>query len=393
MNGLSPYNIISTKKSQSSPLWNKGFTIVELLIVVVVIAILATITIVAYNSVTRSAEEASIKTDLSQASKKLELYKINNEDYPAGNAITAFAVIGYTTTDGTDYNYSLSGSGYCLDVTKNNQTFHITNTTGTPQEGECTNGPIANGDPMQSMTSNQCSALTTFTGSNEEAVMTLTDSRGGTERTYRVAKLADGNCWMLDNLKLGSTSGAITITPSDSDVVSNFDLPPIQGAGAATDFNNPYVYGPVTGDSGEGATNYGYLYNWTAATAGAGLADNAPYSICPARWRLPTVSPDDEFAMLNARMNHPSASVPSASGGNGFYQNWQHSGPFKGVFSGRYSGTNFNSQGSYGRLWSSSPNTSIATYAFYASFSTSGASMGNSAGTRSNGFGVRCLLN
>lgn len=62
---------------------NRGFTIVELLIVVVIIGILAAIVIVAYNGVTQLAKESSIKSDLSNAKKKLELYKADNGSYPA----------------------------------------------------------------------------------------------------------------------------------------------------------------------------------------------------------------------------------------------------------------------------------------------------------------------
>jgi len=49
---------MSIKNKQS------GFTIVELLIVIVVIAILATITFVAYGGIQRSAAEATLKSDL-----------------------------------------------------------------------------------------------------------------------------------------------------------------------------------------------------------------------------------------------------------------------------------------------------------------------------------------
>ena len=44
----------------------KGFTIVELLIVIVVIAILATITIVAYNGVSQRAKESATQNAVSQ---------------------------------------------------------------------------------------------------------------------------------------------------------------------------------------------------------------------------------------------------------------------------------------------------------------------------------------
>tara|TARA_B100001245_G_scaffold100561_1_gene73094 strand:- start:8937 stop:9464 length:528 start_codon:yes stop_codon:yes gene_type:complete len=64
----------------------KGFTIVELLIVVVVIGILAAIVIVAYNGIQNSANEAAVKSDLAQFAKNLEIYKTKNGAYPSSRS-------------------------------------------------------------------------------------------------------------------------------------------------------------------------------------------------------------------------------------------------------------------------------------------------------------------
>lgn len=52
-----------------------GFTIVELLIVIVVIAILAAITIVSYNGVTQRSQAAAVASDLRATFKGFMLYK------------------------------------------------------------------------------------------------------------------------------------------------------------------------------------------------------------------------------------------------------------------------------------------------------------------------------
>lgn len=65
----------------------QGFTIVELLVVIVVIAILAAITIVAYNGIRNRADAARASATADQFAKVLKLYSVNNNGtYPSSAA-------------------------------------------------------------------------------------------------------------------------------------------------------------------------------------------------------------------------------------------------------------------------------------------------------------------
>jgi prepilin-type N-terminal cleavage/methylation domain-containing protein len=69
-----------------------GFTIVELLVVIVVIGILAAITLVSYNGITQKAIVSGIQSDLTNASQQLKIYYQLYSSYPTtmvGNCPTA----------------------------------------------------------------------------------------------------------------------------------------------------------------------------------------------------------------------------------------------------------------------------------------------------------------
>lgn len=66
---------------------HKAFTLVELLIVIVVIAILASISVVAYNGIQARAIDSEKASEVSTIHKKLQMYKIDNGHYPCVNDI------------------------------------------------------------------------------------------------------------------------------------------------------------------------------------------------------------------------------------------------------------------------------------------------------------------
>ncbi len=145
---------------------------------------------------------------------------------------------------------------------------------------------------------------------------TLLDDRDadgtGTKKSYKVRKLADGNCWMVENLEydllalynngkrgIGSKNDGSTFEMTDANLAT--------GVAGYYDVTTRNAYNYVINQNTKPLTNitrYSYLgdvtgqteyyYNWTAATAGQGSTSDTTDgitidgSICPAGWRLPT---------------------------------------------------------------------------------------------------------
>lgn len=72
--------------------YKSGFTIIELLIVIIIIAILAAITIVAYNGVQGNARLSVMREDISTINEAINRYYVEHGTYPFGSPATGAAI-------------------------------------------------------------------------------------------------------------------------------------------------------------------------------------------------------------------------------------------------------------------------------------------------------------
>ena len=115
-----------------------AFTIVELLIVIVIIGILASITIVSFSGITNQANIATVQSDLNSNGRKLQLYFTQYGSYPTAldgsncpSAPTADSNYCLKLTSGnTLYSYTGNTSTYTLRLTKGSLAYQITPDTG-----------------------------------------------------------------------------------------------------------------------------------------------------------------------------------------------------------------------------------------------------------------------
>jgi general secretion pathway protein G len=89
-----------------------GFSLVELLVVSTIIALLATIGIVSYSSLSRQSRDSRRQADLQQLRSALEFYRSDNDSYPQAltDLVPSQHILSVPEDPKSDYDYE-----YCPD--------------------------------------------------------------------------------------------------------------------------------------------------------------------------------------------------------------------------------------------------------------------------------------
>ena len=376
--------------------------------------------------------------------------------YPNGNGVVGSMGCQTVSTSATNAtllasNFSREGYGFAGWST----TFDYSDSTGFygPQEtitfdaGTYTGSNpglslyarwIKSADNLQGWTG--CSSLATG------AVTALTDQRDND--TYAVAKLADGNCWMIENLRLDNTNsdnstgtlsqgyatGFIGLAdpeaPWADDSIAN-SLYSTDGSTAATisgnglgdrfpRYNgvntpssasdrpqNPTANDATNSTSNAGMYSYGNYYTWAAAAADFSetwnIGDYNTKSICPTGWSIPRggdksrESTNDFWTYIVTNLNGGTNPANYDSSNTPYYTGKAEAGPVANalraypnnfVYSGFINNNLVRNSGSSGYYWSST-----AQYIIAHRLILSGNSVypGTSSNGKSDGASVRCF--
>ena len=304
------------------------------------------------------------------------------------------------------------------------------------------------GNPVYLQGWTGCSAMTATTYDSTTSTLTvakdsitaLTDQRDN--EVYTIAKLADGNCWMIENLRI-STAGTVGNNVNDSSV-TNQSL--AQGYGGvftgladaesanfsnSTTANTLYSTTNITGSnqgyrfprynesnktanvtpsqtqnitSANAHTNfnntiysYGNYYTWAAAIAdttdytATNAHTNVATSLCPTGWHLPYGNTGSSGTNLGNTSGgfYYLANRMTATASNTVNSNKFRTFPNNFIYAGYWNGGSAFNRGNYGWYWSASAVNYGSAYnlALLSTYITPG----NNYYSKYYGYSVRCV--
>ena len=204
---------------------------------------------------------------------------------------------------------------------------------------------------------------------------------GSNAVSYTIRKLADGNCWMSENLKL-------TLSTSHSYEVATFSGGTTSWTPNQTSTQDAYNYAITPNTQANISVNgkNEWYYPWYAATAGQGTQTTNPtitQSICPKGWKLPNGSTNaaPSFQSLATAYNIDNNSAGSTK---------LRSSPLSFYYAGVYNSDGLSDSAGGGYYWSASSNADNTNRAYSLYFRTDRVLAQGDAG-KPYGLSVRCV--
>ena len=114
----------------------EGFTLIEMLVVIGIIGVLASLVLVGLGPARESSRDARRISNLNQIRNLLEVYYLKNNGYPANLSSLGDKYVSLVGEEAAIYGYTKTGTGYYLGVdTEGNQLGSVK--TGTAGEVQC----------------------------------------------------------------------------------------------------------------------------------------------------------------------------------------------------------------------------------------------------------------
>src|SRR5680860_143406 len=245
------------------PYSNPGFTIVELLVVIVVIGILAAITIVSYSGISQKATVVSLISDLDNASKQLKLYQVEYSSFP-------------TTLTSNCPTAPVNDTKYCLKPSSGN-----TYTYSSPS-------PYS----LFALTATNTASSIVYSITNNSAPVVMSTLAITDPANW----LAIGTqVWAKANLNVGTMV-----------------------AGATAQTNNATLEKYCYNDTESNCTTYGAFYQWDEAMQY--ITTEGAQGICPAGSHIPS---DNDWKILEIQLGMTQAQADTANAWRGTDQGAQ----------------------------------------------------------------------
>lgn len=311
---------------------NRGFTIVELIVVIVVIGILAAITTVSYTNITKKATEAGLVSNLDGAKKQLELYKVEHGTYP-----TTVDENKCPTAPANDPKYCLKpsvGTSLSFSAGANGMTYGL----------RATNGPL---------------------------IYAVSDTKSPTP----TVNIGDGTNWI--------TIGSQTWAKANLNVGTMI-------TGVATQTNNATIEKYCYGNATSSCITYGGLYQWDEAMQYS--TTEGAQGICPASSHIPS---DNDWKILEVQLGMTQAQADAEGVWRGTNQGSQLKFGGSSELNVPLAGSRGITGGSFvgplmGYQWSSSVSS---TYSWGRILFSDNTAIYRNLNSKNFGFSVRCLGN